>query len=146
MPTHYYLLQASLTITKSVGVHLPGAGGGEGMEVGDAAAVVEFDPLPLVKNPPAVIKDSSRVTLDDMNDPKSTFSADLPAACQVLYKNISGELNKQPANRTCCRSVWLLQRRRVRGRVCPAAIRQKHSAHARNHVCKACLNGAVQCQ
>jgi hypothetical protein len=91
----------SLKITKSVGAHLPGQGGGEGMNVGDAAAVVEFDPLPLVKNPPPVIKDSSKVTLDDMDGSESTFSADLPAACQVLYKNISGAMNKrQPRVRT----------------------------------------------
>lgn len=83
----------SLEITKGVGHHLPGQDLGDGMNVSHAEAVVEFDPLPLVANPPPLVKDSSLVTLDDLAAaPRDfTFSADLPSACQVLYHNIKGQ-------------------------------------------------------
>ncbi|GIL83853.1 hypothetical protein Vretimale_10873 [Volvox reticuliferus] len=61
---------------------------GGGVE--DARAFVELDRLPLTKNRPPKVKDSSTLTLEDLDEQNYTFSADLPEACQVLYKNVAG--------------------------------------------------------
>ncbi|GLI60050.1 hypothetical protein VaNZ11_001902 [Volvox africanus] len=61
---------------------------GGGVE--DSRAFVEFDRLPLTRNPPPKVKDSSTLTLEDLDEQDYTFSADLPGACQILYKNVAG--------------------------------------------------------
>ncbi|EFJ51443.1 hypothetical protein VOLCADRAFT_103476 [Volvox carteri f. nagariensis] len=70
----------------------PFPSGGDKPLVGvDAARPrVQFDRLPLTKNRPPKVKDSAQLTLDDLDNPQFTFSADLPAACQVLYRNVTG--------------------------------------------------------
>jgi hypothetical protein len=48
------------------------------------------DPFPLVRDlPPYVIKDQD-VTLDDLESGIVTVIANLPEACQVLYRNVAG--------------------------------------------------------
>ncbi|GIL56466.1 hypothetical protein Vafri_11823 [Volvox africanus] len=61
---------------------------GGGVE--DSRALIEFDRLPLTRNPPPKVKDSSILTLENLDDQDYTFSADLPGACQILYKNVAG--------------------------------------------------------
>lgn len=49
-----------------------------------------IDPFPLVRDlPPYVIKDQD-VTLDDLESGIVTVIANLPEACQVLYRNVAG--------------------------------------------------------
>lgn len=49
-----------------------------------------IDPFPLVRDlPPYVVKDQD-LTLDDLESGIVTVIANLPAACQVLYKNVAG--------------------------------------------------------
>ncbi|KAF9470944.1 hypothetical protein BDN70DRAFT_820660, partial [Pholiota conissans] len=49
-----------------------------------------IDPFPLVRDlPPYVVKDQD-ITLDDLESGIVTVVANLPAACQVLYRNVAG--------------------------------------------------------
>ncbi|GLC52884.1 hypothetical protein PLESTB_000684400 [Pleodorina starrii] len=56
----------------------------------DGRPPVQLFRLPMTRNPPPKVKDSATLTLADLDDPQYTFSADLPPACQVLYKNVAG--------------------------------------------------------
>lgn len=64
--------------------------GNEDTGVNDVEGLVEFDRRPLIANPPPLIKDSSSLTMFDLSRGQYTFSADLPPACQVLYRNVAG--------------------------------------------------------
>ncbi|KIZ03934.1 hypothetical protein MNEG_4023 [Monoraphidium neglectum] len=70
----------------------PGMGEDRQGGLQDAVDTVEFDPLPLVSDLPIKVLDSSKVTLAALDAPKEErymFSADLPAACKVLYDNVA---------------------------------------------------------
>jgi hypothetical protein len=74
----------------------PGMGEDRQGGLQDAVDTVEFDPLPLVSDLPIKVLDSSKVTLAALDAPKEErymFSADLPAACKVLYDNVAGRIN-----------------------------------------------------
>lgn len=48
----------------------------------------QFSPFPLITNYPPIVKDSSKVTLFDLDRGQYMFSSSLPSACQELYFNI----------------------------------------------------------
>ena len=51
---------------------------------------LQFHPDPLVTNYAPFIKDSSQVTLFDLDRDQFMFSSSLPPACKELYDNIKG--------------------------------------------------------
>ena len=58
---------------------------------------VDFYNFPLVTDWPQFVKDSSEVTLYDLDENRYTFSASLPSACIELYKNVkNADLNYSP--------------------------------------------------
>jgi hypothetical protein len=62
---------------------------------------VAFDKEPLVANWSPIILDSSKVSLQALDNNEYTFSASLPMACQELYQNVSAEhvdLNYPPTH------------------------------------------------
>ena len=61
-------------------------------------APFQFRPDPFVSNYPPLVKDSSEVTLFDLDRGQYMFSASLPAACQELYANIKNLILEFPEN------------------------------------------------
>lgn len=59
--------------------------------ISDAEGAVALDRLPLTRNPPPKVKDSSLLSMFDHDEAQYTFSADLPGACQTLYHNVTGK-------------------------------------------------------
>ena len=58
---------------------------------------VSFYNFPLVSNMSPIVKDSSEVTLYDLDDNEYTFSASLPTTCIELYSNVKNtDLNWTP--------------------------------------------------
>ena len=72
----------------------------KGMSKGiiDVQPLLQFRPNPLVGNLPALIKDSSKVTLFDLDRGQFMFSSSLPSACQELYGNIKNLVLEYPEN------------------------------------------------
>ena len=56
----------------------------------DAKPAFQFKTRPLAANLRPLVKDSSTVTLFDLDRGEFTFSADLPTACQELYQTLKG--------------------------------------------------------
>ena len=61
-------------------------------------AVFQFKTRPLADNLPPLVKDSSTVTLFDLDRGQYTFSDDLPTACQELYNIVKGCELEYPEN------------------------------------------------
>jgi hypothetical protein len=57
-------------------------------EISDHEPSVEFWLQPFVDNPPPRIRDSSNLSIDDIDQGSYTFSASLPPTCRELYTNI----------------------------------------------------------
>jgi hypothetical protein len=49
-----------------------------------------LDPFPLVRDPPPYVVKDQDFTLDDLESGTVAVVANLPLACQVLYKNVAG--------------------------------------------------------
>jgi len=58
----------------------------------------QFRPNPFVSNYPALVKDSSTVTLFDLDRGQYMLSSSLPSACQELYGNIKNLTLEYPEN------------------------------------------------
>ena len=64
----------------------------------DAEPAFQFKTRPLAGNLPPLVKDSSTVTLFDLDRGQYTFSDDLPTACQELYNILKGCELEYPEN------------------------------------------------
>ena len=64
----------------------------------DYTPLFQFRPNPLVGNYPALVKDSSTVTLFDLDRGQFMFSSSLPPACRELYGNIKNLILEYPEN------------------------------------------------
>ena len=60
--------------------------------------LLQFRPNPFVNNCPPLVKDSSEVTLFDLDRGQYMFSSSLPSACQELYGNIKSLILDYPEN------------------------------------------------
>ena len=71
---------------------------GPKMPLIEALPAFQFKTRPLAGNLPPLVKDSSAVTLFDLDRGEFTFSADLPTACQELYYSLKGCELEYPEN------------------------------------------------
>ena len=58
--------------------------------LGNVEQTLQFYPNPLVSNFSPIVKDSSEVTLFDLDCDRFMFSSSLPPACKELYDDIKG--------------------------------------------------------